>query len=143
MIFISKNTEETRKIGEILGQTIKGGAVIALTGNLGAGKTAFVKGLAKGLGIKSTVTSPTFLLIKKYGIQKARPKIESFYHIDCYRLENEKKLQFLGVEEILNDKRAVVAIEWPEKIKKLLPKSAIKIKFSRMSENERKISIID
>lgn len=143
MIFISKNAEESRKIGEILGRTIRGGTVIVLTGDLGAGKTTFVKGLAKGLGVKSAITSPTFLLIKKHGVQKARSMIESFYHIDCYRLENEKKLQFLGVEEILNDKRAVIAVEWPEKIKKLLPKSAIKIKFSRMSENERKISIID
>lgn len=141
MIFISKNAEETQKIGEILGRTIRGGTAIALTGDLGAGKTTFVKGLAKGLGVKSTVTSPTFLLIKKYSIQKVRSMVESFYHIDCYRLENEKKLQFLGIEEILNDKRAVVAVEWPEKIKKLLPKSVIKIKFSWTSEKERKISI--
>lgn len=143
MIFISKNAKETRKIGEILGRTIRGSAVIALMGDLGAGKTTFVKGLARGLGVKSTVTSPTFLLIKKHDAQKARSAIESFYHIDCYRAQNEKKLQFLGIEEILKNKRAVTVVEWPEKIKKLLPKSVIKIKFSWINENERKISIAD
>ncbi len=142
MIFISKNAEETRKIGEILGRIIRGGAVIALIGDLGSGKTTFVKGLAKGLGVKSAVASPTFLLIKKHSIRKARSKIESFYHIDCYRAENEKKLQFLGMEEILKDKRSVVAVEWPEKIGNILPGNAIKIKFAWFNENERKISII-
>ena len=143
MIFLTKTFKETQKIGKILGEIINSGAVIALAGDLGAGKTTFVKGLAKGLGVKNTITSPTFLLIKKYAVRKARSKIESFYHIDCYRLENEKKLQCLGIEEIIKDKRAITVIEWPEKIKNLLPKDAIKIKFEWAGENERKISIVD
>ncbi len=143
MIFITKNFKETEKAGEALGGLIRGGIVIALIGDLGAGKTTFVKGLAKGLGLKKTVASPTFLMIKKYSLKKRGAKIKSFYHLDCYRAENENKLRLLGLEEILKDERAAIAIEWPEKIKKLIPKNALKIKFKWLNENERKISIAD
>lgn len=141
MVCITKNSKETEKIGEILGQTIKNGAIILLFGDLGAGKTAFVKGLAKKLGVNNPITSPTFLLIKKYAIKDNEFGIENFYHIDCYRAEDEKKLQFLGIEEILNDKKAVVAVEWPERIKKIIPKDALSIKFKWLNESERKITI--
>lgn len=141
MVFITKSGEETRRMGEILGRIIKKGSVIALTGDLGSGKTTFIKGMAKGLGIKNTVTSPTFLIIKKYEILKARTRVKNFYHIDCYRMENEEKLQELGIEEILKDETAVTAIEWSGMMKRLLPKNAVKIKFEWVSENERKIFV--
>lgn len=141
MIFISKNFKETQKIGEKFGKTLACSAIICLEGDLGSGKTTFIKGLAKGLGIKNAVTSPTFLMIKKYEIKRGGCAARSFYHIDCYRADNVQKLQFLGIEDILKEKSAITAIEWPEKIKDYIPERAITIKFEWVSENERKICI--
>jgi len=114
--------------------------VIALTGELGSGKTTFVQGLAKGLGIKARIISPTFMLIRKYEIRYTRYerriaddvlRFASFYHIDLYRLEEnvESEVRNLGVEEIWNNPENIVAIEWAEKIEKMIPKSAKWIKF--------------
>ena len=109
--------------------------VIALTGNLGSGKTTFVQGFAKGLGIKQRIISPTFILMRKYG--------ENFYHVDLYRLEGniESEVRNLGIEDIWKDPKNIVVIEWAEKIKKMIPKSAQWIKFENLGKDERKITI--
>lgn len=141
MSLLTNNYEETEKAGEIMGKKLPYGIVVALSGNLGSGKTTFIKGLAKGLGIKRTVASPTFLMIKKYEIKGPKRNIKRLYHIDCYRIKTASKLQSLGIEEILGDKEAVIAVEWPERIKKILPKNIIKMKFKWLGENRRKIDI--
>ena len=109
--------------------------VIALTGNLGSGKTTFVQGFAKGLGLKARIISPTFILMRKYG--------ENFYHVDLYRLEGniESEVRNLGIEDIWKDPKNIVVIEWAEKIKKMIPKSAQWIKFENLGKDERKITI--
>lgn len=129
-------------MGFTLGKSLKGGEVFALYGNLGSGKTTFVQGLAKGLGIKQKIISPTFIIVRKYNvsIKNKVSSIKYFYHIDLYRIENEKDVRGLGLEEILNDKSNVVAIEWPEKIEKILPEDRTDIHFEYIGNNQRQIT---
>ncbi len=124
---ITKTALETQKYGEKLASKLKNGGVLCLYGDLGAGKTTLVQGLAKGLGIKRRITSPTFIIMRKY---------ENFWHIDLYRLENADSL---GLLEIFADPKNIVIIEWPEIIKNILPKHYIEIKIKNISETEREI----
>ena len=117
---------------------LKGGETLALTGELGSGKTTFIQGLAEGLGVKGRIISPTFILMRKYVTSKL-----DFYHIDFYRLEEglENEIKNLGINDLWGKKRNIVAIEWAEKIKKSIPEDAIWIKFENRGGNERKILI--
>ncbi len=138
--FISKSEKETENIGNKFAKQLKGGEVIGLIGELGTGKTVLVRSLAKALGIKKSITSPSFVLLKLYKIKNS--KIKNLVHVDAYRLKNEKDLIEIGILDWLNKKDTVVVIEWAEKVKKILPKKAIKviIKFGK-KENERIIKI--
>ncbi|PIP68845.1 tRNA (adenosine(37)-N6)-threonylcarbamoyltransferase complex ATPase subunit type 1 TsaE [Candidatus Nomurabacteria bacterium CG22_combo_CG10-13_8_21_14_all_32_8] len=98
----------------------KGALVVGLSGDLGAGKTAFVKFIAKHLGIKNKVFSPTYVIIKNYKLQITNYK--KFFHIDAYRIEDEKELLNLNWEEIINNEENIIFIEWPENISKSMPK---------------------
>lgn len=143
---VTKGPKETQKLGHFLFKKIslsgrKNALVFSLEGELGAGKTTLVQGLAKILGIKSKVKSPTFTLMKKYLIpSKLKPK-RYLYHLDCYRLRDHRDLLAFGIKDILKDKDNVILIEWPEKIKKILPKKHIKIRIDHLDKNTRKISI--
>lgn len=128
MQYITNSAKETRDLAKKLAKNLNG--VIALTGELGAGKTTFTQGFAEGLGIKDKIISPTFVLIRQHG--------KNFYHIDLYRLENFKDL---GLEEIISDPNNIVLIEWAEKIKKILPKSTTFINFTTLDKNKREITI--
>jgi len=151
--FITSSTEETKEVAEKIAReflnkmTGKRAAVLSLRGDLGAGKTTFVQGFAKGLGIKEKILSPTFVILKKFKIaeiknQKSKIKnFESFYHIDCYRLKGRKDLEILGFKKILLDPKNIIAIEWPERIKGLLPKDVISIKFRHLKEDKRSLLI--
>jgi tRNA threonylcarbamoyladenosine biosynthesis protein TsaE len=119
---ISKTEKETYQIAAKLARKLKGGEIIALEGNLGAGKTVFVKGLARAFGIKQHVTSPTFVLMKIYEIGNRKYEIRNLVHVDCYRLDEPQELFYLGIEEYLNKKETMVIIEWADKIKKYLKK---------------------
>ena len=145
---ITKSGEETRKFAEELVRRwpLREGAILALYGELGSGKTTFVQGLAKGLGIKRRIISPTFVLIRHYPLYptlRLRSGREPYtlYHIDLYRTEGEKDIEGLGLEEILNDKRAIIAIEWADRMKKLLPKRRWDIYFRYTDEGKREITI--
>lgn len=144
---ITKSIEETQKFAQEFAGKLKPGNIIALYGELGAGKTIFVQGLAKGLGFRGKVFSPTFIFMRPYkisdqtsDIRDQRSKIKILYHIDLYRLEGIMDLKNIGVEEFISEKDAVSAIEWAEKIEHLLPKNVIKIKIERLSEQTRKIT---
>lgn len=144
MKLISKSAEETQKIAFDLAQKIiktKKGAVIALEGELGAGKTVFVKGFAKALGIKSKIKSPTFVLMKKYEIETRDKKKETkfLYHLDCYRVRDEKDLKISELKEIFEESHDMILIEWAERIKKILPQPHIKIHIDHIDKNIRKI----
>lgn len=135
--YLSLSPSQTVSLGRKLAAQLKGGQILALQGNLGSGKTTFVKGLAKGFGIKNTITSPTFVLFKVYPIK--HPKIKQLVHADCYRLSS-KELKAIGLDEYLNDPQTVLAIEWPDRIKKQ-PNWLI-IKFTAVKNNQhRKIQL--
>ncbi len=139
----TKNFKETQKIGqhfarEILAGGIKKTAVVlCLQGDLGAGKTTFLQGFAKGLGIKETILSPTFVLMKRFAIKKKGFK--NFYHFDCYRIESVNHIEDLGLKEIILNPENIVAIEWPERLRNLLPKNSMLIRFKHLEENTREI----
>lgn len=133
--YITNSPEETFDLGNNLGQSCQGGEVILLLGNLGAGKTCFTQGLAKGLGIKGKVNSPTFNLMKVY-----KTTIGVLCHIDAYRLNSGNDLIAIGLDDYLARKDAVVVIEWAEKVKDIWPKNKIKINFKNYKKG-RKIKI--
>lgn len=127
--------DELERLAEKVMESLQGGEVLALTGELGAGKTAFAKKLLKAAGVKKNVASPTFVLMIPY---KSRGR--TFYHMDLYRLNGFKDLETLGVPELWTQKENIFLIEWAEKIKKDLPKSAIYFTFE-IQDNKRKITI--
>ncbi|MDO8573667.1 MAG: tRNA (adenosine(37)-N6)-threonylcarbamoyltransferase complex ATPase subunit type 1 TsaE, partial [Candidatus Daviesbacteria bacterium] len=123
--------DETKSIAEEFAKKTKN-KIFALTGELGAGKTIFVQGFAKGLGIKEKIISPTFVLIRQHKIPNTQ---KILYHIDLYRVEN---ISELGLQEILSDPNNIVLIEWAEKLKNL-PKGTIKISIQKGDGNKREI----
>ena len=144
MTFNTASAEETQKIARELLKNIapsqSGAVILAMEGDLGAGKTTFIQALGRALGVKGKVLSPTFVIIKHFNILTFK-HFSDFYHFDCYRLEDPKEILALGFEEIIKDPKNLVAIEWAEKIKKILPKDAIWLKFKHLGEDKRKIRI--
>lgn len=137
--YLSHNQTETYALGQALGASFCGGEVIALYGDLGAGKTAFSQGLAAGLGVKATVNSPTFTIMKLYPLKKIR--VTQFCHVDAYRLNSPQELTDIGIADYLGAMDTVCAIEWAEKVETILPKKRINIYLKALSENERQIII--
>ncbi|MCK9446629.1 tRNA (adenosine(37)-N6)-threonylcarbamoyltransferase complex ATPase subunit type 1 TsaE [bacterium] len=140
--FLTESYLETQDIGMALAEETKNrekAIVFGLSGELGAGKTTFLQGFAKGLGIKEKVISPTFVIMNRFDIKKG--EFKNFYHLDCYRIEKASEMDNLGFEEIIADPKNIVCIEWPEKIKKILPEELISIKFKITKENNREITI--
>ena len=134
----SKSKEETLGLGAIFANLLRGGEVLALSGDLGSGKTIFTKGLARGLQIKKTITSPTFNIFKPYPLAKGK----TLYHFDLYRISKPRELLELGLPEILKNKKNISVIEWPERAKKLFPKKTVWINFSHTKhQNERIIKL--
>ncbi|MEK7190140.1 MAG: tRNA (adenosine(37)-N6)-threonylcarbamoyltransferase complex ATPase subunit type 1 TsaE [Patescibacteria group bacterium] len=139
---LSKNPKETRAIAEIFlkkilqnKKTHSKALVVGLSGDLGAGKTNFTQAVAKYLGIKNKVRSPTFVIIKKYPIKSK--KYDFLFHIDAYRLKNEKELLYLGWEEIIGNNQHLVFIEWPENVAKIIPPEAKLIHISHTKTGHR------
>lgn len=137
---ITLNEQETWQAGFNFGNNLEKGLALALYGNLGAGKTKFLQGLAKGLKVKEVVNSPTFNILKLYSV-RGHKTIKHFCHIDAYRLANEKDLLALGIEEFLSDPETVVAIEWAEKIKNIWPKNTLRVEITALEENKRELII--
>ena len=129
---------ETQSFAADLANSLSTGFVIALIGDLGSGKTTFAQGFAKGLGISEHVGSPTFKLVSEYDGQKGK-----LIHVDAYRLEGIDDFLNIGGEDILATPRAIILIEWGDKLESILPPDAIQISFKRVLdvENERLISI--
>jgi tRNA threonylcarbamoyladenosine biosynthesis protein TsaE len=113
--------------------------VVGLSGELGSGKTTFVKFVAEALGVKETVTSPTFVIEKIYKIN--HPIFEHLIHIDAYRLEKSEELIHLGWEEMLQNPQNIILIEWPDRISDIIPPTAKIIYFLHIDENSREIEI--
>jgi len=133
---MSRSIGETQKIASLLAKEVsrtpvKEARVIALKGELGSGKTTFVRGFARALGIKEKVLSPTFVLMKAYPMIGSRTSyhFRHLVHIDCYRLESPKDLLHLGFRELLKDKDAIILIEWADRVRSLIPRSALWVNF--------------
>jgi tRNA threonylcarbamoyladenosine biosynthesis protein TsaE len=123
--------EELNTLGkEIIARFVPkdGAQVVALSGDLGAGKTAFVKLLAEQLGVTGEVTSPTFVVMKSYAIAE-HPFLKTLTHIDAYRIESDDEMRVLGFTELLADPTRLIAIEWPERIPDVIPQDAARIGF--------------
>ncbi len=136
MTVVSKSESETITLGEKIAKQLKPGDLVALSGDLGAGKTTLVKGIAKGLKVKNYkyVNSPSFVLVKEY-----KGKIP-LYHFDIYRLDNLKDIEDIGYEDYLG-RRGVVVIEWAKKMSRILPKKHLDVALKIKGPNERSINI--
>ncbi len=138
---ITASPAETKKIGKKFGRKAlsrKETFFLALYGNLGSGKTTFLKGFAEGIGVKEEVTSPTFLIYKKYKAEDEK----NFYHFDAYRIEG-KDLALLGFEKIVEEPKNIIATEWSENIEEKIPQKAVKIFFSFLSLKKRRLIVED
>jgi tRNA threonylcarbamoyladenosine biosynthesis protein TsaE len=133
--FMTKSYAETEEVGSKLAGQLKGGSVVALFGDLGAGKTAFVRGIATGLGLKSEVSSPTFALVHEYG---GKPPL---VHFDMYRVTGWDDLYTTGFFDYI-DSGAILAVEWSENIEAALPENTIRVNIIKLDDNCRKIEII-
>lgn len=140
----STSTAESEKIAEGIAKTLpshhRNPLIIGLVGELGSGKTFFVKSFLRVLGVRERIVSPTFVLIKEYALKHSYHK--KAYHVDVYRLSSQKDLSPLGFDKLLKEKKAIVFIEWADKIRNLLPSNAIWIKFKHgKKDNERTITL--
>ena len=136
MAIITNSVAETEKEGERLGRALAPGAVVALLGGLGAGKTAFTRGLASGLGIEAFVSSPTFTIVNEYD-----GKVPLF-HFDMYRLDSERELFDIGWDDYL-ERGGVCAVEWSEKVPGAFPPGAIVVKIEDLGGGARRLEVIE
>lgn len=133
---VTTSVEQTKELGKRLAKSLKAGDVLCLYGNLGSGKTSFVQGLAKGLGIDKRIISPTFIIMRSHKAKNA-----NFYHVDLYRISNSYDYAGLGLIELINSKESILAIEWAEKLGNFLPKKRIDLHFEYVDSNTRRIKI--
>ena len=145
---ILKSEKEMDKFAACVAKRLKPGDVLALQGDLGSGKTTFTKGLAKAVGVKKSIQSPTFVLLRPYDTGKKIAKekcIKILVHVDAYRIDDPGELLDIGLAEFIDDPGAIVVIEWADKIKKILPRGRTKwIKFKLgTSLNERIVETKD
>ncbi|MCL2800887.1 MAG: tRNA (adenosine(37)-N6)-threonylcarbamoyltransferase complex ATPase subunit type 1 TsaE [Treponema sp.] len=133
----SKTPEETFNIGKRIAAHLCAGSVLALDGTLGSGKTCLIKGIASFLGIKENITSPTYTIINEYQLEPNK----SFYHIDAYRLNDDRDFEETGGLEVINDEKGISVIEWSYRIKNSLPKHTIHVFIDITGKTSRTIKI--
>ena len=126
---------------ESLSKKTGGATVVGLSGNLGAGKTTFTQVLAHELGILGPITSPTFVLQKRYPVQSDLVQFDTLIHIDAYRIEEGRELQVLGFDEDLNNQNNLIVIEWPEHVADVLPENTQTLSFTVVDSDTRMINI--
>ncbi|MBI5732702.1 tRNA (adenosine(37)-N6)-threonylcarbamoyltransferase complex ATPase subunit type 1 TsaE [Candidatus Jorgensenbacteria bacterium] len=152
--YVSRSSNTTKKIGAVLAAEASShlrrtnqSLVIALVGELGSGKTTFIQGFARGLGIKQRLTSPTFLILKRYYLPKKQKGVKSLlsinknslFHIDAYRIKRSRDLNFVDLKKIINNGKCILLIEWADKIKRLMPKSTLWIYFRHGSDEHERL----
>ena len=137
--YITNSADDTRMVGENFAKKLKPGDFIALFGELGGGKTTFTQGLVRGLGIKKRIISPTFIILREY---KIPDNTGNFYHIDLYRINiEEHEVPELGLDDIINEKKDIVLVEWAEKMGDNLPKNRWEVNFEYIDDDKRQIII--
>lgn len=137
--FAELEAEAVRFLGSLM-KSAQGATLVTLSGELGAGKTAFTKAVATALGVEGVVTSPTFVLEKIYLLGGETPKFKRLVHIDAYRLESGKELAALGFDELMQDAGNLILLEWPEKVAESLPVPAAHLSFSVQEDDSRIIT---
>ncbi len=137
MEFISNSLEETTEFAKQFASTLKSGDVVLLTGDLGAGKTTFVKAVAKELGFSGLVTSPTFTLLNEYNAKFP------IYHFDMYRLKSATEAIESGLDEILRGSEGVCFVEWPQKVAGILPEKSIMLDIKVLGQNSRQFTVVE
>ncbi|OGC50435.1 tRNA (adenosine(37)-N6)-threonylcarbamoyltransferase complex ATPase subunit type 1 TsaE [candidate division WWE3 bacterium RIFCSPHIGHO2_01_FULL_40_23] len=143
MEIISNSSSETEKLAFRIASSLKGGEVLTLYGDLGSGKTTFVKGLVKAFGIKASVISPTFVLMRHYKNVSKKERISVINHVDLYRITEASEILNLGVLDVIGSRDSVMVIEWPKLIESYLPRGFIKVEFEVMGKNKRRINVSD
>ena len=133
---ISHSEKETENFAFAMARNLPPGTVLTLHGDLGAGKTVFARGFARGLGVDEPVSSPTYTITQEYSL----PGGGRLYHLDLYRISSPDAGLAFGVDEFLNDPRSFALVEWPERIGSVIPDSARKVFIRHLGENEREIS---
>lgn len=136
---ISSSAEETQSIGESFAKTLKKGGLIYLTGQLGSGKTTFVQGVARGLGVTQRIISPTFVLVREHKTKHSA--IQRLFHVDLYRIANNSHVEGLNFTEMLNNDTNLVLVEWPDRVT-TLPKSMMNIYLTQIDDMKREIKFI-
>ncbi|MFA6421827.1 MAG: tRNA (adenosine(37)-N6)-threonylcarbamoyltransferase complex ATPase subunit type 1 TsaE [Candidatus Buchananbacteria bacterium] len=136
---ITSSEQKTFEFAKTFAKRLKGGEVLCLIGDLGAGKTAFTKGLASGLDVKNIITSPTFVLMKVYSVH--HDAIKKLAHIDAYRINSGEDLEAIGIDDYFNDKNCVTVIEWADRVKEIWPKNVTKINFKILEGDKRKVTV--
>ncbi|HBB56752.1 TPA: tRNA (adenosine(37)-N6)-threonylcarbamoyltransferase complex ATPase subunit type 1 TsaE [Patescibacteria group bacterium] len=151
---ITKNLEEFISLVQIIAKNSLsrlnldnggGATVLALYGELGAGKTTFARAFAETLGVKEKIKSPTFIIFRKSKIENkewSEKVFENFYHFDVYRIHNEKEILNLGWEEIISNPRNIVLVEWADKIESILPKNHIEVVLKHKEEGKREVEVM-
>ena len=134
--FISHSAQKTCEFAENIAKKISFGNTILLFGDMGAGKTTFTKSLLKALGVKGTVTSPTFTIVNEYSVKGGK-----INHFDMYRLEDENEAIEIGLEEMLNDAHSINIVEWPQNASYILPHNCIHISINILGENDREFLV--
>ncbi len=137
--YLTNNSLETENLGTAFAKTLKSRDIVLLYGALGAGKTTFVQGIAKGLGITDRILSPSFVLIRSHNVLFG--DIKNLNHIDLYRIEKPSEVKSLGLGEIIGESDSVSIIEWADRISNFKSKKGYKIVFEYLDENKREISI--
>ncbi len=135
---LTKNDQQTKDFAKNLVKELSSPTVLALIGELGAGKTTFVQGLAEELGITKRVLSPTFVFLRSYNLN--HKTFKRLHHFDLYRCENIENVKSIGLPEVLEEKDTLIVIEWPEIAKELLPENTKWVNFKKVSETQREIS---
>lgn len=144
---LTQSPEQTKELGKKIGSEIlkqeppQGAQVLGLVGELGSGKTCFLQGFAKGLGVKEKILSPTYVIMKKFPIPPVTCHLspETFVHIDCYRIDKPKEILDLGFKQIVSNPENIVAIEWAGRIEQILPQDCLILEFEISDKNQRKI----
>jgi len=139
-IITTQSAKASFTLGKKIGSKLSGGEVLALNGDLGSGKTTFLQGLAEGFGVLAKVNSPTFNILTIYKTKKELA-VKQFCHIDAYRLNSANELINLGFNDLLSREDTVIAIEWADKVKSILPRRRINIDFKHKTNNSREIKI--
>ena len=132
-VFLSRSEEQTERFAAELAAGLKPGQTVLLRGDLGAGKTVFSRGFARGLGCEDTLSSPTYTIVQEYML----PGGTRLYHMDLYRIADADAALNFGVDEFLDDPKAFKLIEWPERIESLLPAGCVTVTIAHQGEEER------